>query len=108
MMGVTISTKHFRDYDMGYFAFARFRDDIAEFVPSNPKQGTIKFLEQSDCDGKLSYKDCKELLSDINDMPDNGEYYGYLGRGKEESLTIPLFKNMLAIAYRYRCNMYWC
>lgn len=33
-MGVTIRTKHFKDYDMGYCTFARFRDDIAEFVPS--------------------------------------------------------------------------
>lgn len=106
-MGVTIKTKHFKDYDMGYGTFARFRNDIAEFVPSVPNQGTIKFLEQSDCDGKLSYKDCKELLSDINEMPDNGKYYGYLGRGKYESLTIPIFKMMLSIAYRYRCNLYW-
>lgn len=106
-MGVTIKTKHFKDYVMGYGTFARFRNDIAEFVPSVPNQGTIKFLEQSDCDGKLSYKDCKELLSDINDMPDNGEYYGYLGLGKYESLTIPLFKEMLSTAYKHRCNLYW-
>lgn len=107
-MGVTIKTKHFKDCDMGYITFGRFRDDIAKFVPSNPNRGTIRFLEQCDCEGKLSYKECKELLSDINDMPDNGKYYGYLGMGIHESLTIPLFKEMLSAAYRYRCNLYWC
>lgn len=102
-MGVTISTKHSSDADMGYGSFYRLRNKIAEFVPSEPSNGTVLFLEQPDCGGKLNYKQCKELLSDILDMPDDGEKFGYV----HCPITISDFKDMLKSAIEHRCNLYW-
>lgn len=106
-MGVTLRSKHSVDYDMGYITFYRLRDDIAQFVYETPNKGTISFLEQSDCEGKLSPKECKELLQDIKDMEDKGVYYGYVGRGVDNCLTITKFKELLQNCVSRHCNLKW-
>lgn len=106
-MGVSITTKHYRGYDMGYMRFNILRERIAEYVPEKPTLGTISFLEQPDCDGKLTYRECRELLNDIKDMPDCGSYYGYIGLGVEHCMTLTTFKEMLKAAVKHRCQMKW-
>ena len=106
-MGVTLRTKHSQDYDMGYATFGMFRDDIAHFVNVTTRKGTINFFNQYDCEGKLTPKECKDLLLDIQDMEDNGKHYGYIGRGIDGCLTITKFKALLQNCISYRCNLKW-
>lgn len=106
-MGVTIRSKHSLDYDMGYFTFGCFREDIENYVSENPRKGTISFLTQYDCEGKLTPKECRDMLQDIKDMEDNGKHYGYIGRGLEGCLTIPKFKDLLENCIKNRCNLKW-
>ena len=106
-MGLTLKNKFSQDYDMGYMSFYRLRNDIAQFISETPKKGTISFLEQSDCEGKLTPKQCKDLLKDIKDMEDKGKYYGYLGRGAENCLTITKFKALLKECIDNKCKLKW-
>lgn len=107
-MGVTIYTKHYqRQFDLGYGTFNNFREKIASFVPKKPYAGTISFLEQSDCGGKLTPNECKELLMDIAFMEDDGHEYGYIGSRVYGLLTLSRFREMLKSCVRYRCNLYW-
>ena len=106
-MGLSLMSKYSKDYDMGYATFYCLRRDIANFVCETPKQGTISFLEQNDCEGKLTPKECIELLNDIQDMPDQNKYYGYVGRGTENCLTITLLKDLLQSCVSHRCNLKW-
>lgn len=106
-MGVSLTTKHYRGYDMGYATFGMLRDHIALYVSEEPTAGTVSFLEQADCDGKLTYRQCRELLQDIKDMPDDGRHYGNVGLGLEHCLTIPLFREMLKAAVEHRCQLKW-
>lgn len=63
---------------------------------------TLEFLFQSDCDGKISYKDCKRLLEVIGDYNDN-IMYGYLYANHSFSY----FKEMLKDCVTKRRNLYW-
>lgn len=126
-MGLTINNKHSKDYDMGYITFYRLRKDIEYYlyniaqkdieyyvynivqkdIYEMPQQGTISFLKQSDCKGKLTPKECKEFLQDIKNMEDKGVYYGYVGRGAEYCLTITKLKVLLQSCVSHRCNLRW-
>lgn len=106
-MGLTLRSKHSVDFDMGYITFYLFRSAIAYFVPEHCRAGTVRFLEQSDAEGKLTPKECKDLLKDIKDMEDKGIYYGYVGRGVEGCLTITKFKELLQNCISHRCNLKW-
>lgn len=63
---------------------------------------TLNFLFQSDCEGKISYKDCKRLLEIIGDYTDNIQY-GYVYANNSFSY----FKEMLRNCYNKRRNLYW-
>ena len=112
-MGLTLKNKFSKEYDIPYSKFAKLRDDIYVFLKQktdqNPlEEGTLLFLEMADCDGKLSYKDCKQILKDIQEMPDSGRLYGYVGRGSDNCLTITKFKELLKDCASHRCNLSWC
>lgn len=106
-MGICLQSKHSKSYDMGYITFQRLREDIAHYVYITAQKGTIAFLEQSDCAGKLTPKECKEFLQDIQNMEDKGTCYGYVGRGTEYCLTITKLKELLRNCIMYRCNLKW-
>ena len=110
-MGVTLRATRSRDWDMGYMRFNKLREDIKDYLWRNrdgiATVATVHFLNQSDCDGKLTHKECKCLLNDIEDMPDEGYLYGYIGRGEENCMTLTDFKAMLQSCYSHRCNLIW-
>lgn len=106
-MGVSLRSKHSKNYDMGYITFNRLRTYIAENIPHPPSNGTVSFLIQSDAEGKLSYKECRELLNDIKGLEDKGVYYGYTGLGAEHCLTITKFKSLLLKCIASGCILKW-
>lgn len=110
-MGVTLRSRgHAAEYDIPYSRFASLRTDIDAFLKQpliSPRKGTLLFLTQSDCDGKLSYTECKQLLADIKSMPDDGKLYGYIGRGESQCLTITKFKELLQNCVNRRCILRW-
>lgn len=104
-MGLTIKAKHLpyeKTYDCGYFSFMNFRLELAKTY--NEEFGELYkkwiydglteeecnrinelsnedldiFLNHSDCDGKISYKDCKKIYDVIKDftMDMLGHNYG--------------------------------
>lgn len=91
---------------MGYITFYRLRLYISENVPK-PSRGTISFLWQSDCEGKLNHKECRMFLKDIRNLKDNGTYYGYTARGTEACLTITKLKQLLSNCIIYRRSLRW-
>lgn len=102
-MGVNLESKYYeKDFDMGYLSFKRFRDKIADYS-EEPSEGTIRFLEQSDCSGKLTPKECRQLLKDIAKMPDDGERYGY----QYCQRTLSDFKQLLENCIKHRCYLVW-
>lgn len=102
-MGIYFNCKKMPfDMDMGYYHFSILRDKIAQYVPEKPNEGTIKFLEQEDYEGHLTYRECNGLLDDIKNMNDSTQYgYVYCRR------TIEDFKKLLAHCYSHRCNLRW-
>lgn len=109
-MGVTLRSKHAIEYDMSYSRFAGLRTDIDIFLKQSlvsPANGTLLFLTQSDCDGRLSYAECKQLLADIKNMPDDGKLYGYIGRGESQCLTITKLRGLLQNCISRRCILRW-
>lgn len=107
-MGIMLKTKHSINYYLGYIRFNMLRDDIEEYVTENCSDGTKSFLMQSDCEGKLTYKQCKELLFDIQNMEDKGEKYGAcIGLEIGTYLTITEFKSLLQNCISHRCNLKW-
>lgn len=111
-MGVTLKNRFSKEYNIPYSKFAKLRDDIDVFLitnhdPDSPREETLSFLEKIDCDGKISYRECKQILKDIQDMPDEGRVYGYVGRGENTCLTITKFKELLKDCVSHRCNLSW-
>ena len=62
------------------------------------------FLYQSDCDGKIRYGACKEILKVIGDY-DNGVIYGYAGR--KNPAKFKDFKEILQDCVDNKCFMIW-
>ena len=62
------------------------------------------FLYQSDCDGKIRYVACKEILKVIGDY-DNGVIYGYAGR--KNPAKFKDFKEILQDCVDNKCFMIW-
>lgn len=106
-MAVTLRTKHYKSYGLSYGSFYRLRTAIGEYAGESASGGTLLFLYQHDFEGKLKASECEELLNDIKDMPDKGILYGYVTCGKEASLTISKFKEMLQIAVSHVCSLTW-
>lgn len=103
-MGVCISTKHSeKEFYMGYGSFNIIRNKIADYVPATPSKGTVSFLEQPDCEGKLTPKECRGLLKDIQFMEDDGSRYGYYWCQR----TLSDFKELLNSCIKHRCNLTW-
>ena len=108
--GITLGGKCTRHWDMGYFAFNTLREDIESHLTAQhrePSAATAAFLEAYDTDGSLGFLQCRDLLKDINDMPDAGHVYGYQGRGPEACMTIADFKQVLQDCYSSRCFLKW-
>ena len=131
-MGVTIKCKKTEhEMDVGYFGFFKLRAKVAELVgsevgehykklddildmPSPEKERLIEskilpikiadFLYQSDCDGKIRYGACKEILKVIGDY-DDSIIYGYAGR--ENPAKFKDFKEILQDCVDNKCFMIW-
>ena len=81
-------------------------DDETERLVEN-KMLPIKiadFLYQSDCDGKIRYGACKEILKVIGDY-DDSIIYGYAGR--ENPAKFKDFKEILQDCVDNKCFMVW-
>lgn len=62
----------------------------------------LDFLFKSDCEGKISYRDCRRLLKVIGEYTDN-YMYGYV----QSNHTFDYFKDMLKDCVLKRRNLYW-
>ena len=86
-----------------YFeAFDRRTSEILE-----KKQADIKIVDfclQSDCDGKIHYGACKNILKAIGDYDDNIAY-GYFGR--PDCAMFKDFKEILEDCVKNKCDMLW-
>lgn len=138
-MGLTIYAKGLdKTYDCGYFSFFNFRKQLAKTFDENLgflyekwineglteeecnqfteicPDGLGIFLTHSDCDGKLSPKECRMIYDDIKDlkMDLQGHNYGLikLPDGKMTMETYNMlerWKYMLQYCYKRRVNMYF-
>ena len=82
-----------------------YNDETERLVES--KELPIKiadFLYQSDCDGKIRYGACKEILKVIGDY-DDSIIYGYAGR--ENPTKFKDFKEILQECEDNKCFMIW-
>ena len=64
----------------------------------------VNFLLESDCDGKIRYGACKEILKVIGDYDDN-ICYGYAGRN--DCAMFRDFKAILQDCVDNKCDMVW-
>lgn len=64
----------------------------------------VNFLLESDCDGKIRYGACKEILKVIGDYDDN-ICYGYAGRSN--CAMFRDFKAILQDCVDNKCDMVW-
>lgn len=64
----------------------------------------VNFLLKSDCDGKIRYGACKEILKVIGDYDDN-ICYGYAGRS--DCAMFRNFKVILQDCVDNKCDMVW-
>lgn len=64
----------------------------------------VNFLLESDCDGKIRYGACKEILNVIGDYDDN-ICYGYAGRS--DCAMFRDFKAILQDCVDNKCDMVW-
>lgn len=89
--------------DEEYFeAFDRKTSEILE-----KKQADIKIVDfclQSDCDGKIHYGVCKNILKAIGDYDDDIAY-GYFGR--PDCAMFKDFKEILEDCVKNKCDMLW-
>ena len=86
-------------------ALESYNDETERLVES--KELPIKiadFLYQSDCDGKIRYGACKEILKVIGDYDDN-IIYGYACR--ENPAKVKDFKEILQDCVDNKCFMIW-
>ena len=118
-------------YDCGYIAFTRFRIDLAKayneemgkiyeraVMPfSKPIDGDEKrykelcnkdldaFLWHSDCDGSLTYKECRKIYNVIKElkMSMHGSNYG----NERQYNTLERWKDMFLHCAKHRVNMYF-
>lgn len=64
----------------------------------------VNFLLESDCDGKIRYGACKDMLKVIGDYDDN-ICYGYAGR--KDCAMFRDFKAILQDCVDNKCDMVW-
>ena len=64
----------------------------------------VNFLFEDDCDGKIRYGACKEILKVIGDYDDN-ICYGYAGRS--DCAMFRDFKAILQDCVDNKCDMVW-
>lgn len=64
------------------------------------------FLLQSDCEGKLRYGGCIDLLKVIKDYDDD-VHYGYVGRDKSEISDFMLFRMILQDCVKTKSMLIW-
>ena len=87
------------------YALESYNDETERLVES--KELPIKiadFLYQSDCDGKIRYGTCKEILKVIGNY-DDSIIYGYAGR--EKPAKFKDFKEILQDCVDNKCFMIW-
>lgn len=86
-----------------YFGYEFTKDDVAqwnEFLPekNNPIN---KFLWHSDCDGKFTPKECKEIYNELKNLNVEKIYYS------DKYTMHELWLNMFKYCYEHRVNMYF-
>lgn len=64
----------------------------------------MDFLYQPDCDGYLTYRDCKQLWKIIEDYDDDVKY-GYYGR--DDCTMFKDFKSVIQDCVDNKCRLVW-
>lgn len=85
--------------------FEAFNRKTAEIL--DKKQADIKIVDfclQSDCEGRIRYGACKNILKAIGDYDDD-IVYGYCGR--PDCAMFKDFKKILEDCVENRCDMVW-
>lgn len=85
--------------------FKKFDERTAEILKE--KQADIKIVDfclQSDCEGKIHYGACKNILRAIGNYDDNIRY-GYCGR--PDCAMFKDFKNLLSDCVKNKCDLVW-
>lgn len=86
-------------------AFKSYDDETERLVENKVLPIKIAdFLYQSDCDGKIRYGACKEILKVIGDY-DDSIIYGYAGR--KNPAKFKDFKEILQDCVDNKCFMIW-
>lgn len=86
-------------------AFKSYDDETERLVENKVLPIKIAdFLYQSDCDGKIRYGACKEILKAIGDY-DDSIIYGYAGR--KNPAKFKDFKEILQDCVDNKCFMIW-
>lgn len=85
--------------------FKKFDERTAEILKE--KRADIKIVDfclQSDCDGKIRYGACKNILEVIGDYDDDIKY-GYYGRA--DCAMFKDFKRLLLDCVKNKCDLVW-
>lgn len=109
-MGLTIKIKGMKDtYDCGYHTFNMFRRALATayiaryYELSNPDLDV--FLFHSDCDGKLTPKECRGIYNAIKDLEMSMPGHNY---GDMVSYNmLERWKSMFKFCASHRVNMWF-
>ena len=79
-------------------------EEIRLITENNIPVKVVNFLLEDDCDGKIRYGACKEILNVIGDYDDN-ICYGYAGRS--DCAMFRDFKAILQDCVDNKCDMVW-
>lgn len=85
--------------------FLQLEKEINEIIDSKKaSKKVMDFLFSSDCEGKISYGSCKDLLKVIGTY-DNDIVYGYAAWSSPSMFKD--FKQLLAECIENKCNLIW-
>lgn len=85
-----------------YENFNRVTEDL--IGKKKVSSGVVDFCLQSDCGGKATYRQCREIYKHIKDY-DNDINYGFAGQ--PDSFTFKDFKTLLEYCIKNKCGFEW-
>jgi len=86
-----------------YLDYKFSQDDLKQWntILSNKNAPMNKFLWHSDCDGKFTPKECKEIYDILKNLNVEETFYD------EETTMHELWLNMFRYCYKHRVNMWF-